>query len=93
LAKENSELHAANEKKKPKWTRPNRQIAHGRDLSAQETHELHAGPFEAQVARINSYREQVSEGLQPHTQGQRECGICRIPGHRRETCRDRAKIS
>ena len=89
LAKENSELRAANEKQKQKRTRSTRQIAHEGDLSVQDVRELRSEPFEAQVARINTYREQVSEGLQPRTRGQRGCGICRKPGHRRETCPDR----
>jgi hypothetical protein len=89
LAKENSELRAANEKQKQKRTRSTRQIAHEGDLSVQQVRELRAEPFEAQVARIDRYREQVSEGLQPRTRGQRGCGICRKPGHRRETCPDR----
>lgn len=89
LAKETSELCAANEKQKQKRTRSTRQIAHEGDLSVQKVRELRPEPFEAQVARINSYREQVSVGLQPRPRGQRGCGICRLPWHRRETCPDR----
>ena len=89
LEKEISELRAANEKQKQKRTRSTRTIVHEGDLSVQEVRTLRSEPFEAQVARINSYREQVSEGSQPRTRGQRGCGICRLPGHRRETCPDR----
>lgn len=89
LEKEVSDLRAENEKKKQKRTRSTRQIAHKGDLSVKQVRELRAEPFETQIARINSYREQVSEGLQPRTRGLRGCGICRKPGHRRETCPDR----
>jgi hypothetical protein len=34
-------------------------------LLVQEVRELRSEPFEAQVARINNYRERVSEGLRP----------------------------
>ncbi|OQE11327.1 hypothetical protein PENFLA_c072G04132 [Penicillium flavigenum] len=89
LEKEVSDLRAENEKKKQKRTRSTRTIVHEGDLSVQEVRELRSEPFEAQVARINNYREQVSEGLKPPPQAGRACGICRKPGHRRETCPDR----
>ena len=89
LEKEVSDLRAANEKQKQKRTRSTRTIVHEGDLSVQEVRELRGEPFEAQVARINTYREQVSEGLQPPIRAGRACGICRQPGHRRETCPNR----
>ncbi|CAP79192.1 Pc06g01990 [Penicillium rubens Wisconsin 54-1255] len=89
LEKEVSDLRAENEKKKQKRTRSTRTIVHEGDLSVQDVRELRSEPFEAQVARINNYREQVSEGLKPPPQAGRACGICRKPGHRRETCPDR----
>jgi hypothetical protein len=89
LEKEVSDLRAENEKKKQKRTRSTRTIVHEGDLSVQEVRELRSEPFEAQVARINNYREQVSEGLKPPPQAGRAYGICRKPGHRRETCPDR----
>jgi hypothetical protein len=89
LEKEVSDLRAENEKKKQKRTRSTRTIVHEGDLSVQDVRELRSEPFEAQVARINNYREQVSEGLRPPPQAGRACGICRKPGHRRETCPDR----
>lgn len=89
LEKEVSDLRAENEKKKQKRTRSTRTIVHEGGLSVQEVRELRSEPFEAQVARINNYREQVSEGLQPATRAGRAYGICRQLGHRRETCPDR----
>jgi hypothetical protein len=89
LEKEMSDLRAENEKKKQKRTRSIRTIVHEGDLLVQEVRELRSEPFKAQVARINNYRERVSEGLRPPPQAGRACGICRKPGHRRETCPDR----
>ena len=90
LAKENRELRAANEKQKQKRTRSTRQIAHEGNISVQEVRELRSEPFDSQLARINTYRERVAAGLEPpRTQSQRACGICRRPGHRRNTCPDR----
>lgn len=89
LAKENDALRIENEKKKQKRTRSTRQIVHEGDILVQEVRELRSEPFKTQVARINSYHEQASEGLQPRTRAPRGCGICRVPGHRRETCPDR----
>jgi hypothetical protein len=65
LEKEVSDLRAKNEKKKQKRTRSTRTIVHEGDLLVQEVRELRSEPFEAQVTRINNYREQVSEGLKP----------------------------
>ena len=84
-----SDLRAKNEKKKQRRTRSTRTIVHEGDLSVQEFRELRSEPFEAQVAHINNHREQVSEGLKPPPGAGRACGICRQPGHRRETCPDR----
>jgi hypothetical protein len=89
LEKEVSDLRAENEKKKQKRTRSIRTIVHEGDLLVQEVRELRSELFEAQVARINNYREQVSEGLRPPPQAGRACGIYRKPGHRREICPDR----
>ena len=89
LEKEVSDLRAANEKQKQKRTRSTRTIVHEGDLSVQEVRELRSEPFEAQVARINNYREQVSEGLQPPPRAGRAYRIYRQPGHRRETYPDR----
>lgn len=63
LRKENKELRAENEKEKQKRTRSSRQIDHEGDLWVQEVREIRSELFKAQVARINAYREQVSEGL------------------------------
>ena len=89
LEKEVSDLRAANEKQKQKRIRSTRTIVHEGDLSVQKVRKLRAEPFEAQVMRINTYREQVSQGLQPSVRAGRACGICRLPGHRRETCPDK----
>jgi hypothetical protein len=89
LKREISDLRAENEKKKQKRTRSTRQIAYEGTLTVQDVRNLRSEPFVDQVARIDRYREQVSQGLQPPTRGQRLCGICRNPGHRRETCPDK----
>lgn len=91
LEKEVSDLRAANEKQKQKRTRSTRRIAHEGDISVQEVRELRSEPIEAQVARINSYRTQVSEGLQPRTRALPKCSLCGIQGHRRTTCQNRPR--
>ena len=52
LAKENNDLHAANEKQKQKRTRSSRQIPHEGGLSVEEAHAIISGPIEAQIARM-----------------------------------------
>jgi hypothetical protein len=87
LAKENNELRAANEKKKQKRTRSKRQIPQEESLSVSEAREL----IEAPIAPGTPQEGRISLPLQPRTRPPRACGICRAPGHRRETCPDRPR--
>ena len=91
LAKENNELRAANEKKKQKCTQSKRQIPHEGGLSASEALELVGAPIEALIAPAPPQQGQPLPHLQPRTRAPWGCGICRVPGHRRETCPDRPR--
>ena len=87
LGKENKELRAANVKQKQKRTRSKRQIPHEEGLSVSEARELIEAPIEAQIAPGILQEGHVSLPLQPHTRPPRGCGICRVPGHRRDMSR------
>ena len=91
LEKEVGELQAANEKQKQKRTRSKRQIPHEGGLLVKEDVELIEAPIEALIAPAPPGLRQPSPPLQPRTRPPRGCGICRAPGHRRETCPDRPK--
>ena len=91
LASENKELRAENEKQKQKRTRSRRQIPHEKGLSVSEAHELIEAPVEAPIAPGTPQEGRISQTLQPHMRRPRGCGICRTPGHRRETCPDRPR--
>lgn len=90
LAKENSELRAANKKQKQKRNRSTRQIAHEGDLSVQEVRELRSEPIEAQIARIAQAHKQISGPLQPRTRALPKCGACGNQGHKRNSCPNRS---
>jgi hypothetical protein len=89
LAKENKELRATNEKQKQKRTRSRRQIPAEEGLSVQEASALIMQEQEATQAPPPGPGIPGESGLQPRTKPPRGCGICRLPGHRRETCPDR----
>ena len=89
LAKENKELRAANEKQKQNRTRSKRQIPAEEGLSVQEASALTIQPEEAIEAPPLGPGMPRESALQPRTKPPRGCGICRKPGHRRETCPDR----
>ena len=91
LAKENKEFWAVNEKQKQKQTQSRRQIPHEEDLSVLEAHELIEALIEALIALGTPQEGHILQPLQPHTQPPCGCGICRMPGHRRETCPDRPR--
>ena len=91
LEKEVSDLHAANEKQKQKQTWSRRQIPHEGGLSVSEAHEQTEAPIQAPIAPALPGPRQPSPHLQPRTRPPRGCGICRAPGHRRETCPDRPR--
>ena len=90
LAKENKELRAENEKKKQKRTRSRRQIPAEAGLSVQEASQLITERVEAIEAPSQGAGINGELALQPRTRSLRACGICRLPGHRRETCPDRS---
>ena len=91
LEKEVSNLRTANEKQKQKRTRSKRQIPHEGGLSVSEASELIEAPVGALIAPAPPQPRQSSPPLQPRTRPPRGCGICRTPGHRRETCPDRPR--
>jgi hypothetical protein len=89
LAEENKGLRAENEKKKQKRTRSRRQMPSTEGLSVFEASALTMQSQQAIEPAPPPGDGRPSEGLQPPTRAQRGCGICRRPGHRRETCPDR----
>jgi hypothetical protein len=89
LANENKELRAANEKQKQKRTRSRRQIPAEEGLSVQEASTLIIQQQEATEGPPTSPGIPRESAIQPRTRPPRGCGICRKPGHRRETCPDR----
>ena len=89
LAKENKELRAANEKQKQKRTRSRRQIPAEEGLSVQEASALIMQQQEATEGPPSGSGIPQESAIQPRTRRPRGCGICRLPGHRRETCPDR----
>lgn len=93
LAKENKELHTANEKQKQKHTRSQRQIPTEEGLSVQEASALIIQQQE--VIKVPPPGPSIprESTIQPHTRPPRGCGIYRLPGHRRETYPDRPVVS
>ena len=89
LAKENKELRAANEKQKQKRTRSRRLIPAEEGLSVQEASVLIMQQQEATEAPPPGPGIPGESAIQPRTRPPRGCGICRLPGHRIETCPDR----
>lgn len=89
LEKEVSDLRAANIKQKQKRTRSKRQIPYEGGLLVREAVELIEAPIEAPIAPAPPRPRWPSPPLQPRTRPLRGCGICRVPGHRREICPDR----
>ena len=89
--KDNKELRAANEKQKQKRNRSKRQIPHEEGLTVLEARELIEAPIEAPIAPDIPQEGHISLPLQQRTRPPRGCGICRVPGHRRETCPDRPR--
>ena len=89
LAEENKELRAANEKQKQKRARSKRHIPAEEGLSVQEASALIMQQEEAIKAPPSGPSMPGESALQPRTKPPRGRGICRKPGHRRETCPDR----
>ena len=88
-AQEIKELRAANEKQKQKRTRSRRHIPAEEGLSVQEASALIMRQQEAIEAPPPGPGMPGELTIQPRTRPPRGCGICRLPGHRRETCPDR----
>ena len=89
LAKENKELRDENEKKKQKRTQSRRHIPSEEGLSVLEASALIMQLAEATEAPPPSPSVHGESALQPCPRARQGCGICRLPGHRRETCPDR----
>ena len=89
LAKKNKELHGENEKNKQKCTQSRRQIPSEEGLSVLEVSALIMQQQEANEAPPSGPGMHGESSLQPRTRPPRQCGICRLPGHIRETCPDR----
>ena len=88
-AQEIKELRAANEKHKQKRTRSRRPIPTKEGLSVQEASALNMQQQEATEAPPPGAGIPRELAIQPRIRPPRACGICRLPGHRRETCPDR----
>ncbi|BCR88024.1 uncharacterized protein ACHE_40588S [Aspergillus chevalieri] len=86
LAKENTELRAANEKQKQKRTRSKRQIPHEEGLSVLELCELVTQPEEAIEAPPPPQPRRPSPPLQPRTRALPRCRACGNEGHKRNAC-------
>jgi hypothetical protein len=91
LAHENSALRAENEKKKQKRRRTTRWIENPGGISVGDALQALQNPPEVVNPAIPPSVEAAAAPLQPRTRAPRGCGICRVPGHRRETCPDRPK--
>jgi hypothetical protein len=89
LAKENSDLRAENGKMEPKRARVRRQMPSAEGHSVLEASASIMQPEEAIVAPPPSTNIPGESAIQPRTRPPRGCGICRLPGHRRETCQGR----
>jgi hypothetical protein len=87
LLKEIRDLRAENETQKQKRNRTTKRVAHTEGFTGQEARE---SMNQAHEAPNTTPAEPESSASQPRTRGQRGCGICRLPGHRRETCPDRS---
>ena len=81
-----SDLRGENEKKKQKRARSRKHLYAESGLSVQEASTLITQPVEAAKPGPGQHSESA---LQPRTKPPRGCGVCRKPGHRRETCPDR----
>jgi hypothetical protein len=92
LAQENADLRRANEKKRQKRTRSNRQIAHEGGLTIAEGLQL-AQQLEQPVEenQVVSYEagELVNQADLPHKRAPPRCSRCRELGHKINQCNKR----
>lgn len=91
LAKENQDLHAANERQKQNRTRSTQQIPHEGGLSIQEAHELIDVPIEMQIARTMVPSDHRTPALQPPRRKPPTCKKCGEEGHRSDHCPNRVE--
>jgi hypothetical protein len=91
LAKENADLHAANEKKHQKRTRSTRQIAHKGGLSVGEGLQLAQQPIQPVEADGVVSHEEVdlpNQPIQPVRRAPPTCSGCGQIGHRINSCKN-----
>jgi DDE superfamily endonuclease len=86
LAKENSDLRAANEKQKQKRAKSARRIASEQGLSVQQAHELISRPNQASEAQSTIPIEATQPASQPISRAPSRCSNCNELGHRRTRC-------
>lgn len=86
IAKENSDLRAANEKQKKKRTQSKKQLHHEGGLSIQEARELISGPQQAIKALEAIPAKPTAGPSEPARRAPPRCSDCRELGHRRLQC-------
>jgi hypothetical protein len=92
LAQENANLRAANEKKRQKRTRSNRQIPHEGGLSVEEGLQLAQQlyqPVERDQVVSPAQGDLPAQQDQPATRAPPRCSGCRETGHRINSCKNR----
>jgi hypothetical protein len=92
LAKENADLRAANEKKRQKRTRSNRQIAHEGGLTIEEGLQLVQQPIQpVEADEVVSHEEPdlPNQLIQPARRAPPTCSGCGQIGHRITSCKNR----
>lgn len=87
--KEIASLRAALEKKKVRDGYSRKQIRGEADLSVEDVFPTLPETLESYEARTYENGEDILTTLDSPTRGPRLCGICRNPGHRRQTCPER----
>ncbi|KAM9913686.1 hypothetical protein OXX69_001361 [Metschnikowia pulcherrima] len=87
FAQDISDLKKANESQKRNRAQSRKRIkTEESDLSFEEALELIEVAENAPNRRSKETRDQIEGTSSPTKKTQRACGICRTPGHRRETC-------
>ena len=92
LAKENRDLHAANEKQKQKRQRMKKQLFHTGGISIQEARELINRRNQVDEAPNPARIESEEITSQPAARAPPRCSDCRNIGHRRLQCPNRVNI-
>ena len=92
LTQENANLRAANEKKRQKRQRSNRQIPCEEGLTVEEGQSLAEQlnqPVEANRVRSHEQGELPNQAIQPPTRAPPRCSGCREIGHKINVCKNR----